>query len=132
MKSSVSDPRNKGTPKGQREEAGGIPWFSFLFFLLFSLSIGNSVAAVVMGRQLKSCGRERIILLDQGSSDWQNLFFPFSVLQLLGSRHNNSHRKCVAEEANYSPNMLPRALGRRFQGARRGEDHGEYMTVKKL
>ena len=62
MKSSVSDPRNKGTPKDQREGAGGIPWFSFLFFLLFSLSIGNSVAAVVMIRQLKSCGRESFCL----------------------------------------------------------------------
>lgn len=88
MKSSVSDPRNKGTPKDQREGAGGIPWFSFLFFLLFSLSIGNSVAAVVMSRQLKSCGRERIILLDQRSIDWQNANkSPFLFFLSLSSSH---------------------------------------------
>ena len=46
----VSDPRNKGTSKGQREGAGESPGFRFLFSFFSASPIGNSVAVAAVGR----------------------------------------------------------------------------------
>lgn len=68
----VSDPRNKGTPKGQREGAGESPGFRFLFSFFSASPIGNSVAQQRWGGERGgSCGdRQAAKVLREGEESF--------------------------------------------------------------